>query len=330
MTQHRPRRPGTNGRDAAVARAALAQLAGWRAHDRHEWITVGMALHAVDDALLPDWIGWSRSSAKFEAGACERAWSSFTRGGGIGLGTLVYKAAEDSGGRLLLGHQRQRPACKTSTTTLCWDPLPDLSAEARAFERRLDVHHLRANARELGVGADSLRRLRAGHDGQALTFPMRDELGQVIGIRRRLPNGRKLAVRGGREGMFMPRRLDRIATIFLAEGPTDTAALLDLGFEAVGRPSAKGAMDVIAAWVLSRKIRRVVVVADADPAGTAGGAALARRLAPLAHDVRMIVPPSKFKDVREWVRAGANATTIAQRVRRGMVFRIRVTVGRVR
>jgi hypothetical protein len=69
---------------------------------------------------------------------------------------------------------------------------------------------------------------------------MMDVAGRVQGIRLRFSNGRKLAVRGGREGLFVPSGLAATNQLLICEGPTDTAALLDLGFAAVGRPSCAG------------------------------------------------------------------------------------------
>ena len=60
--------------------------------------------------------------------------------------------------------------------------------------------------------------------------------------------------RGGREGLFIPRDLDPAAGLWVVEGPTDCAALLGLGIEAVGRPSCSGGMRHLAG--LARRLRR--------------------------------------------------------------------------
>lgn len=73
-----------------------------RADDYEEWLTVGMALHQVDEALLDAWIQWSQMSDAFEEGCCEAKWNSFDRlpggpspEGGRGLHTLRAIAKED-------------------------------------------------------------------------------------------------------------------------------------------------------------------------------------------------------------------------------------------
>jgi hypothetical protein len=84
-------------------------------------------------------------------------------------------------------------------------------------------------------------RYRSGRAGMLLfTFPMKDSNGRIVGIRLRLPSGRKLAIKDGKEGLFYPGDLQPGGRLLAAEGPTDTAALLDLGFSAVGRPSCNG------------------------------------------------------------------------------------------
>lgn len=83
--------------DQDRALEALAHLAAWRADDYSSWLSVGMALHAVDAGLLDAWDSWSTSSAKYRDNACARKWKSF-RGTGIGLGSLLHWAEQDAPG----------------------------------------------------------------------------------------------------------------------------------------------------------------------------------------------------------------------------------------
>ena len=73
-----------------------------RAIDYEEWITVGAALHQIDETLLAEWIEWSSEAPNFEEGVCEKKWETFERqpGGpapenGAGIHTLRAKAKED-------------------------------------------------------------------------------------------------------------------------------------------------------------------------------------------------------------------------------------------
>ncbi|MBW4590099.1 bifunctional DNA primase/polymerase [Aetokthonos hydrillicola Thurmond2011] len=72
----------------------LAALDPSRADDYDTWLAVGMALKSADESLLADWDTWSRQSAKYKPGECDRKWASFKRMG-IGLGSLAHLAKQD-------------------------------------------------------------------------------------------------------------------------------------------------------------------------------------------------------------------------------------------
>jgi DNA primase len=134
---------------------------------------------------------------------------------------------------------------------------------------------------------------------------MYDEEGRVPGIRLRYPDGRKLSVKGGKEGLFLPRDFVPQSPVLIAEGPTDAAALLDLGIPSVvGRPSCTGGIKLLVALV-QRRPAEVIIVADGDEPGRRGADNLAGVLAVYAKAVRVIRPPDGMKDAREWLRAGA-------------------------
>ncbi len=183
-----------------------------------------------------------------------------------------------------------------------------IAGEAAAGVAWLEKHpdHLERFAAGLWVSAESLRRLGVGYspDRRAWLFPMTDVAGEICGARLRLLSGRKLSIKGGREGLFLPSGIGP-NVLLLPEGPTDTAALLGLGFSAVGRPSCRGGAGPIVE--LCRRLRpaRAVVVSDADAPGRDGAAALAQRLRVHVPSVCIIEPAPEHKDMRAWARAGA-------------------------
>jgi hypothetical protein len=140
---------------------------------------------------------------------------------------------------------------------------------------------------------------------------MQDDQSHIVGIRLRLCDGRKLAVRGGHEGLFIPGGLRFGGPLLLAEGPTDCAALLDLGFEAIGRPSCSGGIRHCVPLVRAHWPLEVVVVADNDPPGRQGAENLAVTLLPYARTVRIIFPPASVKDIRAWKLDGATHADVA-------------------
>lgn len=103
--------------ETAKALRALEVLAQWRCDSYAGWLQVGMALHATGDDLLEKWETWSKRSPKWEAGSCQSKWETFDSGGGIGLGSLIAWAREDSPG---------------------FDPTPEPTDERKAY-RLTDV-----------------------------------------------------------------------------------------------------------------------------------------------------------------------------------------------
>lgn len=84
--------------DKDKALACLPQLNPMRCDDYHEWVQVGMALK-VSGCSCEDWDTWSRGSAKWKAGECEKKWNTFKGAsfGDIGTGTLIKMMREDGG-----------------------------------------------------------------------------------------------------------------------------------------------------------------------------------------------------------------------------------------
>lgn len=80
--------------DRELALAALEALSAARADDYHDWLLVGMALHAADSGLLDAWDTWSQKSDKYAAGCCAPKWQSFN-GSAVGLGSLIHWARQD-------------------------------------------------------------------------------------------------------------------------------------------------------------------------------------------------------------------------------------------
>jgi hypothetical protein len=157
----------------------------------------------------------------------------------------------------------------------------------------------------------------------------------VLGVRLRLSGGRKLSVKGGKEGLFVPGphpnplpKGEGTGLLLIAEGPTDTAALLDLGFSAVGRPSCTGGVALLVKLVQHHRPEAVVIVADADAAGIGGAESLAAKLTAYCPMVRVVTPPAGVKDAREWKRRGATAADVQATIDAAPVRKLSVSVRR--
>ncbi len=183
-----------------------------------------------------------------------------------------------------------------------------IAAIAERYQRSVTPGPLDRFAQDLGVTIESLKNLGVGWTGRCWAFPMQGRGGTVCGIRIRALSGKKFSEKGGHEGLFVPQVLKGVDPLVICEGPTDTAALLDLGFDAIGRPSCRGGVRLLADLVRPGDWKRHVVFADADGPGLEGALALARALAALSTDVRVIVPPAK--DARAWKNAGATRANV--------------------
>lgn len=162
-------------------------------------------------------------------------------------------------------------------------------------------------ALSLGLSRDALERLGAGWNGSAWTFPMRNSREEIVGFRTRLENGRKLAIKGSRSGLFIPSGRKRSSgdIVWIVEGPTDAAAMIDMGMNAIGRPSCRGSEQEIRRWTRGMN---VVVVADHDLPGVEGAEALIQTLRGSAISVRMVLPPMGMKDAREVLNHGGSSS----------------------
>ena len=211
-------------------------------------------------------------------------------------------------------------------------PMPSTSMDsaqmAGTCSNAVQPEALQQLADKLGLTVTSLARLGTGWsvEHRAWAFPMRDASGLVKGIRLRLPDGRKLSVRGGHEGLFIPADLPSGESLLICEGPTDTAALLDLGFPAVGRPSCLGGVRLLVDLVHRHKPPEVVIVADGDSPGRRGAEALAAVLVAHVPRVRVIEPPAGIKDARGWKQHGATSADVQAVIDATPVRRLKIQV----
>lgn len=183
---------------------------------------------------------------------------------------------------------------------------PTINATAIMREFRMETTRtmLDALAVNLHVEASALLRIGAAwaQPHNAWAFPMKDEYGNVIGIRLRSASGKKWAVTGSKAGLFYSS-IDPDSCPCVCEGPTDASAALSIGLEAVGRPSCAGQENMIAA--LLRKAKRVLIISDNDDPGLQGAERLQRLL---GCSSLIYCPPCK--DLREFVAHGGTRELI--------------------
>lgn len=141
----------------------------------------------------------------------------------------------------------------------------------------------------------------------------RDAQGEVIGTAYRFPDGRKGFQKGGRRGLIYSHPLAASAgqPVFVCEGASDTAAVIGLGLEAVGVPMAGQCGETLTELLRGR---RIVIIRDADTAGTNGTERLVRATQSSCESVKVIDPPLKAKDAREAILKGATAQDFLESV----------------
>ena len=203
-------------------------------------------------------------------------------------------------------------------------PCRDFGDLARRCTRATRPQSLAKLSDGLALSMSSLQRLSIGWSYQqgAWTFPMSDAAGNVVGIRLRFPNGRKLAIKGGKDGLFIPTDLQHQGKLLISEGPTDTAALLELGFAAVGRPSCTGGIKHLIELICRQDVEDVVVVADGDGPGRCGAESLVSVLRAYSGKVRTIEPPDGIKDARAWKQAGATKGDVERIIEAAIVKKL--------
>lgn len=186
-------------------------------------------------------------------------------------------------------------------------PAPDFGTMMRAYWEENDAW-LSEEAHGMGVSSASLKLLGAAwaKDRKATAFPMYDatwfDRTRPIGIRLRTSEGKKFAVTGSSSGIFYPYgALLKIPSerILICEGPTDTAAALDMGCFAIGRAACRGGEEYVLSVLSQLNPFEVVIVTDNDSPGMAGAKDLMRHI---KQPKRMLTPPTK--DLRSFRQNG--------------------------
>jgi hypothetical protein len=182
-----------------------------------------------------------------------------------------------------------------------------LSSLATKMMLSCDERRIEVLSRSLAIPAFAFRLLRVGWSASsdAYSFPMFRCGQRVIGIRLRNEAGKKWAVKGSRQGLFMPSSWPSDKKgIVVCEGPTDTAAMLGMGFNAMGRPSAMGSHALVEEAVGGRP---VCIISDSDDVGVDSAMKLASHLRSRCR-VGVLVPPAK--DARDWIGRGTSKKTL--------------------
>jgi len=97
--------------------------------------------------------------------------------------------------------------------------------------------------------------------------------------------------------------------ILIVEGSSDVLAALDLGFVAIGRPSAKGGMEELKQMPLAKKEIWIIGENDAG-VGKKGMEKTFLNLEHLSDKISCVMPPEGIKDLRQWAERGLTQETL--------------------
>ena len=97
--------------------------------------------------------------------------------------------------------------------------------------------------------------------------------------------------------------------IIIVEGASDVLAAMVLGFTCIGRPSAKGGMELLREMPLAGKELWIIGENDAG-AGRKGVQKTYENLKDITDNIQCIFPPEGIKDLRQWVKRGLTRETL--------------------
>lgn len=173
-----------------------------------------------------------------------------------------------------------------------------------------DVEYIQSRAVSLDF-ADAEEWHRSGN---RIGIPVRDEDGDVVNIRRHLPNPSDSPKTINTKGMGSPTRLAGIhllrendAWVLVAGGEFDWAAAVSQGMTAVYGSNGEGSVPTVGLESLAG--RRVALALDADAAGRKATQAWAAALRPVVAELRCVALP-EGTDVNDWFVAGKTAAQL--------------------
>lgn len=217
-------------------------------------------------------------------------------------GQYLHRIVDDLHQRLPIHFPEPPPRRKVART--------DLPAIASAWSRNAELPHKRL-AKELGIPIQGLIALDVGwnESSRCWSFPEKDASGKVIGINTRMEDGSKRRLAGGKAGLTYARQWNSgSGPVMLVEGGSDTAALIGIGLNVVGRPSNLGGVALLTELLAELPEQQdIIVIGERDEKpngrwpGKEGAIKTARQLADgLNRTVYWSLPPDDAKDSRAW------------------------------
>ena len=163
--------------------------------------------------------------------------------------------------------------------------------------------------RRVGVLTGSSRELLGG----CVIFPLVNAAtGQVMNLYCRSIEGRRhLYLPGERRGIFNPQGAKNTDEVIMTESVIDAAALWSAGLRSViPTYGTTGLTDEIVSHLVECRVKRVVLMMDADDAGRTAAVEMTERLAAVNIEARSVDVPAK--DAAEFIASGGTADDVRQ------------------
>ncbi len=277
--------------------------------------------------LLPQWLPNGRfkgrafvaGSVRGEAGDSlsvsvdKGIWKDFATGEGggdlISLYAAIHGIKQGEAARRLMGDMGSASQAMISNPkpTPSFKQLIDWQARYERARATLDPGEIHDAADAIGLSGEGYDALGVCVIEDLYGFPERDATGRIIGIVKRTIAGKKIAVKGSTRGLTYQFPLPTADPVLIVEGASDTAAAIEAGFNAVGRPSATGGAEMLAK-LLHGRAAVIVGENDAKPdgqwPGRDGAERIKARLRSCCRSVKVIYPPVGTKDLRRWLTPG--------------------------
>lgn len=239
-----------------------------------------------------------------------------------GTAAICPRVASDTdvGEAGYLHHLSERIPMGRVTLTKKVERKPDIDWHTmqRGLQNAVRHERLEAMAASLGVSAMAVAAMDVGFSlhHHAWTFPMRDGEDRVVGVRVRNDRGEKWAISGSTNGLFYPN-LTLCDRVYVVEGPTDCAAMLDMDLPPIGLPSCSAGAEFLCDFLKRNPPLHVVMIVENDKpdrlgvrAGLRGFTRIANKIHRHARSLKLIHPDLGAKDARDWMQRGATRERI--------------------
>ncbi len=158
---------------------------------------------------------------------------------------------------------------------------------------------------ERGINDTSIKRFKLGWDAERITIPIRDEVGNIVNIRRYSPRkkGKAKMISWGRGyGSLRLFPIENLSSdyILICEGEMDCILANQKGIPAITATGGAGSWK--SSWNSYFTDKIVWICYDVDKAGRAGALNVARNLKPVAKEVKIINLPltEKGSDITDY------------------------------